>query len=176
MGWTDPATWSVGELVLASKMNTHIRDNLNATTSVRVVKPSDESVTSSTTLQNDDHLLVAMGVNEVWFADFVLRVIDNSSGAADFKLAFTVPTGATLSLYSTYIAVSGSTVEFQEFTTSGLSTTVGMTNVIRPMRISGIVANGANEGNLQLQWAQAVSNASSVQVKANSILIATKLA
>lgn len=29
MAWTDPATWTVGELVLASKMNTHIRDNLN---------------------------------------------------------------------------------------------------------------------------------------------------
>lgn len=29
MAWTAPATWSVGETVVASKMNTHIRDNLN---------------------------------------------------------------------------------------------------------------------------------------------------
>jgi hypothetical protein len=29
MGWTAPASWSVSEIVLASKMNTHIRDNLD---------------------------------------------------------------------------------------------------------------------------------------------------
>jgi hypothetical protein len=28
MAWTAPATWSVSELVTASKMNTHVRDNL----------------------------------------------------------------------------------------------------------------------------------------------------
>ena len=30
MAWTTPATWSVGESPTASKMNTHIRDNLIA--------------------------------------------------------------------------------------------------------------------------------------------------
>lgn len=29
MAWTAPATWAVSEVVLASKMNTHVRDNLN---------------------------------------------------------------------------------------------------------------------------------------------------
>ena len=29
MAWTTPRTWVVGELVTASMMNTHIRDNLN---------------------------------------------------------------------------------------------------------------------------------------------------
>src|SRR5580765_8265770 len=29
MAWTAPATWSTSEVVVASKMNTHIRDNLN---------------------------------------------------------------------------------------------------------------------------------------------------
>lgn len=29
MAWTAPATWSVSEIVTASKMNLHIRDNLN---------------------------------------------------------------------------------------------------------------------------------------------------
>lgn len=30
MAWTAPASWSSGEIVTASKMNTHVRDNLNA--------------------------------------------------------------------------------------------------------------------------------------------------
>jgi hypothetical protein len=30
MAWTPPATWSVGELLTAAKMNTHVRDNFNA--------------------------------------------------------------------------------------------------------------------------------------------------
>lgn len=29
MAWTAPKTWSVGELVTAANMNTHVRDNLN---------------------------------------------------------------------------------------------------------------------------------------------------
>src|SRR5262245_46460563 len=29
MGWTAPATWAVSEVVTASKMNTHVRDNLD---------------------------------------------------------------------------------------------------------------------------------------------------
>ncbi len=30
MAWTDPASWTVSEQVTAAKMNTHVRDNLNA--------------------------------------------------------------------------------------------------------------------------------------------------
>lgn len=30
MAWTNPKTWTVGELVTAANMNTHLRDNLNA--------------------------------------------------------------------------------------------------------------------------------------------------
>jgi hypothetical protein len=30
MAWTDPRTWVTGEVVTASQMNTHIRDNMNA--------------------------------------------------------------------------------------------------------------------------------------------------
>jgi hypothetical protein len=30
MAWTAPRTWNVGELVTASMMNTHVRDNLSA--------------------------------------------------------------------------------------------------------------------------------------------------
>src|SRR5437867_1425284 len=29
MAWTAPATWTVGQLVTAATMNTHVRDNLN---------------------------------------------------------------------------------------------------------------------------------------------------
>ena len=29
MAWTTPLTWAVGQLVTASQMNTHVRDNLN---------------------------------------------------------------------------------------------------------------------------------------------------
>ncbi len=43
MAWTAPATWSVSEIVTASKMNTHIKDNL------RYLKGLDGAVT----IEND---------------------------------------------------------------------------------------------------------------------------
>lgn len=63
--WTSPRTWATGELVTASLMNTHVRDNLNAlkeppgslvrltsdltTTSASLVDVSGASITLTTT-------------------------------------------------------------------------------------------------------------------------------
>lgn len=61
---------------------------------VTIRKTSDETVNNSTTLQNDDALLLAMAANETWF--FTVYITNNTSTTANIKFAFTVPTGATL--------------------------------------------------------------------------------
>lgn len=46
---------------------------------------------------------------------------------------------------------------------------------LRHTRAKGFVANGANAGNLQLQWAQNTANPSDTTVRANSALKAWQL-
>lgn len=41
--------------------------------------------------------------------------------------------------------------------------------------VRGVVGNGANAGNLQLQWAQGVASASNLTVKGGSSLVLTPL-
>lgn len=128
-----------------------------------VVKAADESVTSSTTVQNDDELLFAIAANESWQFEIVL-LVTNSGGAEDIRYTVTVPTGATGNYYEPDIS-----------TTShygvGTTHTVTMGNE-QILRIVGSVANGANAGNVTLQWAQGTSGATATTVNAGSYIIA----
>ena len=179
MAWTAPRTWTDGELVTKAIMDPHVRDNFLAVGPHLIVrKTADESVTSSVVLQNDDVLLMAVAANEIWKFELSLLVTGNATG--DFFAAFTFPTSGTISAHSVHNGAGG-TVALQLFSsttspTSGRS--FGLTNGSPPesILISGVYVNGANAGNLQLQWAQNVSDATATVVKANSTLWAVKLA
>jgi len=172
--WTDPKTWSVGAALPAAELNTYVRDNTNSTAHLLAYKSADESVTSSTTLQNDDHLFLAMGANDIWYVSVGVLVNDASSSVADIKIAFTFPSGS-LALYTIY-SDTGSTIAFHEWRVSGTADSLGVTNVDRFITIAGIATNGATPGNLQMQWAQVVSNAAAVTVKKGSLITGFKLA
>jgi len=176
MPWTDPATWSVGELVLASKMNTHVRDNLNSTAHLLAYKSADESVTSSTVLQDDDHLLLAVGINDIWYVRFAIYVIDNSSSTADFKWAFTWPSGTTAAITNNSVNVGDTFSKQRSFTASGTGFSSDAALAGDTFIAEGVVTVGGTAGNLRLQWAQSVSNASSVVVKKGSNITGFKLA
>ncbi|MGH2373036.1 MAG: hypothetical protein ACRDIC_06100 [bacterium] len=177
MGWTAPRTWTDGELVTKAIMDPHVRDNLLAVGPHLVVrKPSDESVTSSTVLQDDNNLLMALAANEIWHVRFILLMFDNSASVADGKVAFTIPAGASMGLTVIYDKPGSAGAQMSRFNTSGTSVQVDLTNVLSAIEVFGVVTNGGTAGNLTLQWAQAVSNASSLDMKANSTLWAVKLA
>lgn len=141
-----------------------------------VRKSANEVVNGSSTLQNDDHLLLALGVSEVWAFEFV--IFHDSGTTPDIKMAITVPAGATLAWGSLYaLATGGSSFTGTTETVSGTSrdfATAGV-GVTRIVTLTGYVANGANAGNLQLQWAQNTSNGTDTTVHANSILKAWQL-
>ncbi|MFJ2477126.1 hypothetical protein ACIOWI_29830 [Streptomyces sp. NPDC087659] len=90
-----PRTWGVGEVVTAALMNAEIRDQMNALRNAEeiVIKPSLESVTSSTTMQNDNHLLASLAANALYKLTAYLAVTGSATG--DFKCAWTLPSGAT---------------------------------------------------------------------------------
>jgi len=172
MAWTAPRTWTDGELVTKAIMDPHVRDNFLAVGPHLVVrKPSDESVTSSTVQQNDDHLVMAVAANEVWRFEYMLRV-DKGPGGMD--IAWTFPTAG----YFSAQWMHGGTVDVHTGTSptadQGLAT--GTAGDIAVAYIVGVYANGANAGNLQLQFAQNASNGVAAIMKTNSTLWAVKLA
>ena len=82
MAWTTPKTWTVDEVVGASDMNTHLRDNLNALkdppTAVIVRDNNGQYSTTSTSFVAVDDtnlkctLTTAGGNVEVWFNGVIL--------------------------------------------------------------------------------------------------------
>jgi hypothetical protein len=144
-----------------------------------VYKAADEDVSSSTTLQNDDHLLFAIAASETWTGTFVLFVADlNSGGSADFKMKITVPSGATVRFGSTGgdgIITSGEDSQgYIDDTSSALTFDHSTTDeYIHEIRFS--VKNSTNSGNVQLEWAQNSSQSSAVRMVQGSFLKATKV-
>ena len=143
------------------------------TGSIVVRKTSDETVNNSTTLQNDDHLVIAVGANEVWYFEALL--LYNSGTTPDIKFAFTVPSGASLSWSLVNKGdTSGGDAALQLSQTSGAALIVLGTAGIHVCLVKGIVRMSSTAGNLQLQWAQQVANASDTKVLTDSWLVGAR--
>jgi hypothetical protein len=149
-------------------------------TSLHVVKTADESVTSSTTLQNDDELFLTVSANAVY--EVLVHIIFDAATAGDLKMAFTGPAGATFdwyqgSLISTADATSGSMYQVAYTLSTTITTTTGAgsgTNMVA--RPAGRLATVSASGTFNLQWAQGTSSGTATRVRAGSFLSLTRKA
>ena len=159
------------EELTAADLNSHF----TAVTPLFVRKTADESVISSATLQNDNHLFLSVAANTTY--ELTLRLIANSATTADIQFLFTFPAGLTMNLHSLEASGAGAsnalfTGPFDQTSTRAISTT-GSDQIIT---MSGLVMVSATAGTLQLQWSQFVSIASNTTVKTNSYMILRKVA
>jgi hypothetical protein len=143
-------------------------------------KSADESVTSSNTLQDDDHLTVAVVANAVYEIEGFL--IYDGSTTGDIKIAWTVPSGATLtwSAPGPPSSASGNTssVKLAKENTSGdfygaIGTGAGNSLVLA---IRGILRTSSTAGSLTLQWAQNTADATATTVYTDSYIKASRVA
>lgn len=159
---TDTKTWSIDNGTTWDRINQVVR------------KTTQEIISSQTLLQDDNELFLALAANEKLVFEALLFV--EGPAGADIKIGFTVPTGATIiwsgiGLIST-AADTGQLGTSTAIQTSGGSIIWGLLGggAVIPVRLWGTVVNGANAGNLQLQFAQAVSDGSGIAINANSWL------
>jgi hypothetical protein len=180
MAFTVPRDWVGGELVTEAIMDTHVRDNFLAMGPHLIVrKTADESLTSNTTLQNDDVLLLPLLANEIWQFVFGLSM-SAGSGTGDIKVAFTFPAGGEISASApgpneNNVFQAG---RFEGTTTPTASVNFGFSASATSrsyQEIRGVFINAGTAGNLQLQWAQRASSATATIMRANSTLWAVKL-
>lgn len=117
-------------------------------------KTAAEGVTSSTTLQNDDHLVIALNANQSYEIEGVLYA-ETSNNGHDLSLAFTVPTGATMKIGYHSVQENGAAVkEADILTSSGVASTVVdlSTSNDNIVFIRGLVRTAGTAGDVRLQW------------------------
>jgi len=148
-----------------------------------VIKPANETVTSSTTLQNDDDLFVSVEANAQYEMSLRLLHDSDNNAAADVKTGWTGPSGATMFW-------GGHGANVAETGTSGTITAVNMeTHLINETMtfgggdssgtyaiIGGVLTTSSTAGTLQLQWAQNTSNPIASTVRAGSVLSVRRIA
>lgn len=126
-----------------------------------VVKSADEIVSNSTTLQNDDHLTLALEANKTYY--FYTQWILTSSTVADFKWRFIVPSGATMD----WTTVSGADVA--DATLGSSASTTGNRQAF--IAVTGRIMVAGTAGNVTLQWAQNTAEVSSTTMHKGSFLM-----
>lgn len=134
------------------------------------IKAADESITSSTSLQDDDELVIAVPANETIIWELVLFVIGATSG--DIKIQITWPTSTTMGPFQLVGQQAGGTAgvtEGSDISDAGgfaldAAGSPGLTHILR-----GVVYT-TQAGNATFRWAQNSSNGTATTVKKGSML------
>lgn len=145
-----------------------------------VLKPTDQTVTSSTVFVPDTALLLAVVANATY--EFSLDLIYAALAAGAISLTFTGPAGATATWtadgLASGVALPSGIINRQDNPLAG-AVTLGSgattaTNVHAFPR--GILKTAGTAGNLLLQWAQGTSSGTGTIVRAGSFLKIKRIA
>lgn len=134
-----------------------------------IVKSADESVSSSTSVQSDDHFLFSIAANKNYFVLFHLLL--QAAAAGDIRLGFSLPAGATY-----YNTVSWDAAGLFALSGGGATNSAAVAGIIDtttrwyPFVFIIMIVNGANAGTAQAQWAQGGSDATPTTIKQNSVM------
>lgn len=161
-------SFSVNEYLTDSDVNAYFTQQQVA------IKAATESVTSSTTLQDDNELFFTVQANtNYWFDGFLIT--DGAVGG-DIKLAMFLPSGTIRWLTSgldvaataTLADVNRRGILTGTATGADVGTIAAATSSIIPP--SGIVRVGATGGTAKLQWAQNASSVTATRVFLGSFI------
>lgn len=130
---------------------------------------------ANTTLGNVAGLVFAVAANEQWEFIFVLKGITTT--AAHWKLAVTVPAAPTSIWYghekTTNIGIGATATGGTAILREGVTVSPGTEE---HLYVRGLLRNGANAGNVQLQMAQVNSEAFATTIRADSYVVARRVA
>jgi len=144
---------------------------LNSMQPQTVIKPSDQSVTSSTTLVNDNDLVAAVVASATYIFACYLDYEGGTQGSSDLKWQWALPSGATLRYQNIGVGTGGGAVTgatctgatIVAFGTSGAASLVAAS-------MTGTLVMSTSPGFLQFKWAQNTSSGTATIVHAQSSL------
>lgn len=142
-----------------------------------IIKPADETVNNSSSLQDDNHLLFPVVSGRDYVFEFHLGLSCGSAGV-DAKLALSFPSGSNISWNVVGLSPASpgpdgeGQFEHLQTPTSGSSyTEVGVPSGWAGAHIHGAINAGA-DGNVRLRWAQLSATATDLNMNENSYLTA----
>lgn len=143
-----------------------------------VKKTGGESVTNSTTLQNDNELLFPVAAGETVFFLLSVKFVEDGAENADIKFAMEGPAGLS---DGQFVPINGIKVNESDAIVlqgahnisggGGAAIAFGCAQASRYAQFMGYIANGANAGNVQLTWAQNTAQTHAVIVQPGSAFI-----
>lgn len=162
-------SWNPGDVLTASDMDAWVVPLVAGPTT------TDQSITSTTTLQNDNTLFVAVATNASYSVRAHLVFDGPASNAANYT--FTGPSGSSADLTS-YVtnatgqssngAFGGTSPSVPSVATGGAGANVGAD-------IFGIFVTGGTAGNFTLQWCQNASSGTATRRRAKSYIELRKI-
>lgn len=158
-------TWATNDVPAASDFNTWFQ-NINFAR-----KTVTESVTSSTTLQVDDELIVAVAANATYVVNAFITY--GGAAAADLKLLFRTPTGGSFTgLGNILISAATSQSDGQNLPYGGNASEVWgcLGSGSQVGVVTGVLVTAGTAGNFQVEWAQNASSATPTQIFGNSFI------
>lgn len=177
-------TWTPGETLTAAKMQTITNkiDELDQYLIPRIVlKDGDEVVNNSTTLQNDNALVISLEASKVFEVECILFV--NGPINADIKTAWVA--GGGLTILSKRLCIGGSASNGGAFQAVDKINLAGYTELTdqaaycagdatdKTIIMEKMLVQTSTAGTLQLQWAQIGAVATNTTVFAGSYIKAT---
>lgn len=166
--------FAVGEVLTAADVNEYL-------VNVKYVRKAvDETITSSTSLQNDDELFLSVDANKTYEVFFVATY--NGATAGDISWRVTGPASSTLTMPSIGIqqAGAGSGDDLTEAYNQALPVAQQYgalgTGILSPIYWHGLIVVAGTAGTIQFQWAQNTSSGTATTVKAGSFMILRRVA
>lgn len=136
-------------------------------------KTADETIASTTTLQDDNDLFVSVEANAIYHVIVSLKEL--SQPGDDFKTGWTGPAGYGFNGEAR--GPSGAAAALTDLVAADVGTGShgiqfgGIASFNLPVRIEGILTTSGTAGTFRLQWAQFSSSASGTTVKAGSFMV-----
>jgi|SRR5215472_253264 len=164
-----PPTWVVGQVLTASDVNTWF-------VPLVAYKSADQSLTSNTTLQNDNALSVTVAANATYWFELYLNFEGGTTGSSDIKVGWTFPSGLTMRYQDIY-ADTGAVARLAvtDIQTSVIAVGSNGAGNLRAYSARGTVLTSGTSGTLQLQWAQNTSSGTATIVHAGSVLMLQRI-
>ncbi len=127
-------------------------------------KTSNETINNDSTLSDDAELLFTPTINKLY--QILMFVYTNSGTTADFKQAFTIPTGATIQINAGDFQVTPQNLMDGETPFPDVSSGLDQNKAILIRLVMSSTA-----GNCVYQWAQNVSDAEDTTLLEGSVMI-----
>lgn len=145
-------------------------------------KPATESVTNSTTLQDDDVFSFPVVASSAWALEGFVPYDGAQAPAGGLKTTFAGPAGASMyyTNFGTPDAASGS-LALYNMVAQGLTGTRDMGTQVTAtatmcFQPKGVLVVGVTAGTLQFRWAQTTSNGTATRILGGSWMKLTRIA